>query len=108
MKRLVKEKKDRCWRDFCEESGLRDPWEVVRWERDPWRTSEHMGRLRGTNGLWLEGDEEMVDGLVGDVFGRRVGVPEPWVGEGLQADFPYSRGEVRVWVLCALGRKKNG
>ena len=25
MKRMVREKKDRCWRTFCEDSGLRDP-----------------------------------------------------------------------------------
>ena len=25
MKRLVKEKKDTCWRAFCEDSGLRNP-----------------------------------------------------------------------------------
>ena len=30
MKLLVKEKKDRCWRAFCEDSGLRDSWEVVK------------------------------------------------------------------------------
>ena len=35
-------------------------------------------------------------------------VPEPWIGGGLAADFPYSREEVRKWVLCALGRTKNG
>ena len=38
--------------------------EVVQWARDPWRTSERMGRLRGANGVWLEGEEEMVSGLV--------------------------------------------
>ena len=35
MKRLVKEKKDQCWRAFCEDSGLRDPLEVVWYARDP-------------------------------------------------------------------------
>ena len=35
MKRMVKEKKDRCWRAFCKDSGLQLPWEVVRWARDP-------------------------------------------------------------------------
>ena len=40
MKRLVKEKKDRCWRAFYEDSGLRDPWELVWWATDPCRTSE--------------------------------------------------------------------
>ena len=35
MKRLVKEKKDKCWRAFCKDSVLQSPWEVVRWARDP-------------------------------------------------------------------------
>ena len=108
MKRLVREKKDKCWRAFCEDSGLRDPWEVVRWARDPWRVSDRMGRLRGSNGVWLEGDGAKVSGLVRDVFGVLAGVPALSVGEGLQEDFPYSREEVRVWVLRALGRTKNG
>ena len=67
-----------------------------------------MGRLRGANGVWLESEEEMVSGLVGDVFGQVGVVPEPWVGGGLAVDFPYSREEVRKWVLGALGRTKNG
>ena len=46
MKRMVKEKKDRCWRAFCEDSELQSPWEVVRWARDPWRAQERMRRLK--------------------------------------------------------------
>ena len=53
MKRLVREKKNRCWRTFCKESGLQSPWEVVRWARDPWRINDRMGRLRGSNVMWL-------------------------------------------------------
>ena len=108
MKRLVREKKNRCWRAFCEDLGLRDPWEVVRWARDPWRVSDRIGRLKGSGGLWLEGDGAKVDGLVRDVFGVPAGEPLPWVGEGLQVNFPYSRDEVRGWVLRALGRTNNG
>ena len=108
MKRLVKEKKDRSWRAFCEDSGLRDPWEIVRWARDPWRVSERMGRLRSSNGVWLGDDGAKVGGLVHDVFGESAGEPVPWVGEGLREAFPYSWEEVRVWVLRVLGRTKNG
>ena len=36
IKLLFREKKDCCWRSLCEDSGLRDPWEVVRLSRDPW------------------------------------------------------------------------
>ena len=36
-----------------------------------------MGRMRGANGDWLEGDKEKVDGLVRDIFGAPVvGVAE--------------------------------
>ena len=64
MKRLVREKKDRCWRVFCEESGLQSPREVVRWARDPCRVSDRMSWLRGSSGAWLEGDGAKVAGLL--------------------------------------------
>ena len=51
MKQMVREKKNKCWRSFCEDSGLQSPWEVVKWARDLWRERERMGRLKGTNGL---------------------------------------------------------
>lgn len=51
MKRMVREKKEKCWRAFCDESGLQSPWKVVRWARDPWHIQERMGRLRGRNGV---------------------------------------------------------
>ena len=81
---------------------------MVSWARDPWRVSDRMGRLRGSSGLWLDGDGAKVDWLVRDVFGEPAEDPVPWVGEALLVDFPYSRGEVRGWVLCALGRTRNG
>ena len=46
MKALVKRKKEECWRKFCEESGEKNPWEVVRWARDPFRLGERMGALK--------------------------------------------------------------
>ena len=67
-----------------------------------------MGRLRGVNGVWLVSEGEMVDGLVGNVFGRIEEDLEPWVGGGLRVDFPYSKDEVREWILRALGRTKDG
>ena len=87
---------------------MQSPWEVVRWARDPWRVSDRMGRLRGSNGEWLVDDEARVVGLVRDVFGVPGADPAPWLGEGLKVDFPYDHGEVRGWVLSALGRTKNG
>ena len=108
MKPLVREKKDRCWRSFCEESGLQSPMEMVRWARDPWRVNDRMGRLRGSNGVWLVGDMGKVDGLMRDVFGLPTGDPAPLVGEALGADFPYSRGEVRGGSYPPLARRRMG
>lgn len=70
--------------------------------------SERMGWLRGSNGVWLEGDEAMVDGLVRDGFSLPSADPAPWVGMGLEEEFPYSWQEVSGWVLHALGCTKNG
>ena len=51
LKRLVGEKKKKCWRTFCEEHGRKDPWEIVRWAKDPWRMKTRMRNLgpRGDN-----------------------------------------------------------
>jgi len=35
MKPLVREKKKECWQKFCEEHGEKDPWEIVKWAKDP-------------------------------------------------------------------------
>ena len=73
-----------------------------------WRVNDRIEWLRGSNGLWLEGDLEKVDGLLKDVFSLSAEDPTPWVGKGLGADFPYSQEEVRGQVIAALGRTKNG
>ena len=70
MKRMVKEKKDRCWRAFCEDTGLQSPWEVVRWARDQWREREKMRRFKDARGRWLEADVEKVHCLMSEVFGE--------------------------------------
>ena len=67
---LIRDGKRKCWEDFCTESGEKSPWEVVRWAKDPWRLKERMGRLRGTDGEWLESERDKVDGLVRDLFGE--------------------------------------
>ena len=30
MKRMIKDKKEKCWRRFCDEHGEPDPWEIVK------------------------------------------------------------------------------
>ena len=37
MKVMVQKKKEECWRKFTKEYGERDPREVARLARDPWR-----------------------------------------------------------------------
>ena len=90
MKRIVKQKKDKFWRAFCEYSGLQSLWEVVRWARNPWRERERIGRLRGANGMWVDRDEEKVGCLVSEVFG----VPSERV-----------LSEARVWGRCPMSRE---
>ena len=108
MKAMVKEKKDRCWRALCGDSGLQSPCEVVRWARDPWRERERMGRLRDVGGRWLEGDEEKVRSLVSEVFGGVREVVGDWSGGAVgDVEFPLSREEVGSSVRRALGRTKN-
>ena len=53
MKHMISEKKQKCWQRFCEEHGHRDPWEVVRWAKDPWRQRTRMRRLKTKEGKEL-------------------------------------------------------
>ena len=77
LRNLIRDGKRKCWEDFCTESGERSPWEVVRWAKDPWRLKERMGRLRGSDGEWLDSEEDKVDGLMRDLFGEE-GPKVPW------------------------------
>ena len=105
MKQMVREKKDKCWRFFCEDSGLQSPWEVGRWARDPWRERERMGCLKGSNGLWVDGDEEKVRCLVSGVFGTPSAVAPALVREWDRC--PMTREELKCSVRKALGGTKN-
>ena len=68
MKGLIRKKKEACWQRFREESGDRNPWEVVRWAKDPFRLGERMRVLRDAEGTQLDSSQEKVDGFVRDVF----------------------------------------
>ena len=35
MRMLVREKKKKYWQNFCEENGEKNPWEIVKWAKDP-------------------------------------------------------------------------
>ena len=41
LRNLIRDRKRKCWEDFCTESGEKSPWEVVQWAKDPWRLKEH-------------------------------------------------------------------
>ena len=106
MKQKMREKKHKCLRAFCEDSGLQSPWEVVRWAWDPWREKERMGCLRGANRLWMDGDEEKVRFLVSEV----VGTPSAdtrVLAQGWDR-CPMTRDELECSVRMALGGTKNG
>ena len=45
MRRLVKEKKMKYWQKFYKENGEKDPWEITKWAKDPWRLKGSMGKL---------------------------------------------------------------
>ena len=109
MKRMVREKKDACWRAFCGDSYLQSPWEVVRWARDLWRERERMGKLKDARGRWLDADVDKVYFVVSEVFGGS--------GEGRGGDevggvdyggCPLSRYEIQSAVRRALGKTKIG
>ena len=64
-----------------------------------------MGRLRGTDGEWLESERDKVDGLVRDLFGEEAA--QDAMGMGERGECPYSMDEVMEWVRDALSGKKN-
>ena len=68
MKVMVQKKKKECWRKFTEEYGERDPWEVARLARDPWRMKMSMRELRDEEEGSLEGDGEKAEALAGRHF----------------------------------------
>ena len=82
LKRLVREKKEQCWRTFYEEHGCKDTWEVVRWAKDPCRLKTRMRNLRDLEGTSLRTDEQKAEGLVRDLFGwneeSEVEGPQEW------------------------------
>ena len=105
LRNLIRDGKRKCWEDFCTESGEKSPWEVVRWAKDPWRLKERMGRLRGTDGEWLESEGDKVGRLVRDLFGEEAA--QDAMGMGEHVECPYGMDEVMEWVRYALSGTKN-
>ena len=105
LRNLIRDGKRKCWEGFCTESGEKSPWEVVRWAKDPWRLMERMGRLRGTDGEWLESVRDKVDGLVRDLFGEEAA--QDAMGMRERGECPYGTEEVMEWVRDALPGTRN-
>ena len=102
---LIQEGKRKCWDDFWTKSGEKSQWEVVRWVKGPCRLKERMGRLRSTDGRWLESNGDKVDGLVSDLFGGDTG--DAAGNAGGQVECPYNEDEVMGWVRDALSGTRN-
>ena len=95
-----------CWRKFCEESGEKNPWEVVRWARDPVRLGERMGVLRDAEGTLLGSNQEKVDGFVRDIFSEEKEGENPgW--EGAYPEWPIQDGVLKEMVLRAIQGTSN-
>lgn len=64
-----------------------------------------MGQLRGADGEWLESEDDKLDRLVGDLFGR-----DAATGAGNTnglVEYPYGEEEVMWWVRNTLSGTKN-
>ena len=61
---IVREKKKEFSKRFCEENGDKDPWEIVKWAKDPWRIREVMKSLPYTNNNLLYIEQEKAEGLI--------------------------------------------
>ena len=61
MRAMVREEKKKCWKRFCKENGEKDPWNMVKWAKDPWRIREVMKSLRDINDnlLNMDGKKQM-------------------------------------------------
>ena len=88
---MVREKKEKCCRTFCEEHECKDSWEVVRWAKDPWRLKTRMRNLRDLEGTTLGTDGQKAEGLVRDLFGWN----EESEGEGPQESVEYGQDEIQ-------------
>ena len=106
MKALVKRKKEECWRKFCEDSGEKNPWEIVRWARDPFRPGEWMGVLKDAGGILLGSDQEKVDGFVRDIFEEEEEGGRPrW--ERTYPEWPLQEETLREMILKAIRGTSN-
>ena len=65
---MIKKKKEECWRNFVEEYGEKDAWEVARYAKDPFRLKGRMGKLVDERGMECRTEDEKLHTLVGRNF----------------------------------------
>lgn len=65
---MIREKKKDSWQNFCEENGVKNPWEIVKWAKDPWHLKGVMGKLVVEEERECRSDGEKVAGLLADHF----------------------------------------
>ena len=68
MRMMVREKKKECCKKFCEGNGEKDPWEVVKWAKHPWRIREVIKSLLDVDNNLLNMNEEKAEDLIRDHF----------------------------------------
>jgi len=69
LRMRVREKNKVGWPAFCEERGEKDPWEIVKWAKDPWHLKAIMGDLTDTAVVPLKTGNEKKNGLKETTWG---------------------------------------
>jgi len=108
IRRMVKEKKIKYWQKFCEKNRKKDPLEITKWAKDPWRLKGSMRKLTSQDGTELSTEKDKVQGLVKDHFGwndnRRKVDEEEEVDNKREI---AKAEEIRRWAKEALSKTSN-
>ena len=103
---MIREKKRNYWQKFLKEHGTKDPWEVVRLAKNPWRSKSRMKTLKDLDGKVIE-EEDRAEALKKAHFlwqDREAEEEE----EDRREDAPgLGREELKDKVLDALARTSN-
>ena len=85
-RKTIKKKKQECWRNFTEEMSDQDPWKLIAFARDPWRSKGRMKDLEDEEGNKWEKDKDKVRCLVDRNFGVKERGAEEEEGETIQEE----------------------
>lgn len=122
MKRLISVKKRKCWEKFCAEKGNKDPWEVIRFARDPCRLKTMMKKLKDNRGQLINGDYEKAAALgcahrlwkeegrqLSDVEGQLCDIkgPDNPALKSQMRGSGYNMGDLKIRLLEALSKTSS-